>query len=126
MSHDKYSVPVVDLGEPNGQDLQTDLREKRERQIEQMRLLWENRKFLFRWVVWGLLVSIALAFLIPARYEATTQLMPPENQSGSGAAALLSLVAGRGGGAAGGFGSLAGGMLGAKNSGQLFVGILST
>jgi capsule polysaccharide export protein KpsE/RkpR len=126
MSHDKYSVPLVDLREPNGQDLQTDLREKRERQIEQMRLLWENRKFLFRWVVWGLLVSIAMAFLIPARYEATTQLMPPESQSGSGAAALLSLVAGRGSGAAGGLGSLAGEMLGAKNSGQLFVGILST
>jgi capsule polysaccharide export protein KpsE/RkpR len=126
MSHDKYFVPVVDLSEPNGQDLQTDPREKRERQIERMRLLWENRKFLFRWVVWGLLVSIGVAFLIPARYEATTQLMPPENQSGSGAAALLSLVAGRGSGAAGGLGSLAGEMLGAKNSGQLFVGILST
>jgi hypothetical protein len=66
MSHDKYFVPVVDLPESNGQDLQTDLREKRERRIEQMRLLWENRKFLFRWVVWGLLVSIAVAFLIPA------------------------------------------------------------
>src|SRR5260370_24651050 len=54
--------------------------------------------------------------------------MPRENQCGSGAAALLSLVSGRGSGssASGALGGLAGELIGAKNSGQLFVGILST
>jgi uncharacterized protein involved in exopolysaccharide biosynthesis len=124
MSQDKYFVPVVDLGESNGPDLQTDPKEKREHQIQQVRLLWDNRRVLFRWVVWGLVVSTVVTFLIPSRYQATTQLMPPENQSGSGAAALLSLATGRNN--SGGLGSLAGEMLGAKNSGALFVGILST
>jgi capsule polysaccharide export protein KpsE/RkpR len=125
MSHDKYFVPVVDLRDSNDPDQQTDAREKRERQIKQMRLLWDNRRALFRWVFWGFVISTVVAFLIPSRYQATTQLMPPENQSGSGAAALLSVVSGRASGA-GGLGGLAGEMLGAKNSGALFVGILST
>ncbi len=130
MSHDKYFTPVVDLRELNGSEQQLDPKERRQRNIERMRLFWENRRFLFRWIIGGLIVSTVIAFLIPSRYRATTQLMPPDNQSGSGAAALLSLVSGRGSGssssASGALGGLAGELIGAKNSGQLFVGILST
>src|SRR5260221_4699714 len=60
-------------------------------------------------------------FLIPARYEATTQFMPLDNQCGMGTA-LLSAVAGR----SGGLSSVAGDLLGVKNSGALFVGVLQS
>jgi capsule polysaccharide export protein KpsE/RkpR len=48
--------------------------------------------------------------------------MPPDNQSGGGAAAFLAAAGRSGSGLAG----LAGDMLGTKNSGALFVGILSS
>jgi hypothetical protein len=63
-----------------------------------------------------------VALLIPSRYVATTQLMPPDNQSGNGAAAFLAAAGRSGGGLAG----VAGDLLGTKNSGALFVGILSS
>ncbi len=69
----------------------------------------------------GTLGSLVLALLIPSRYEATTQLMPPDGQSSSGMA-MLSALAGR----AGGLGGFAGDLLGVKNSGALFVGILES
>lgn len=64
---------------------------------------------------------MGLAFLIPRRYEATAQLMPPEGQSATGLAALSALTGGSG--ALGGFASE---LLAGKNSGALFVGILSS
>jgi uncharacterized protein involved in exopolysaccharide biosynthesis len=107
-----------------------ELRAARERTASNLRLLWEQRRFLLRWTVIGLVVSLVVALLIPSRYEATTRLMPPDNQSGGGAAALLA-VAGRGGSGSGsgsgsGLAGLAGDLLGTKNSGALFVGILSS
>jgi uncharacterized protein involved in exopolysaccharide biosynthesis len=91
--------------------------------IAHFRLLWEKRGLLLRTFLFALVASTVIAFLIPARYEATTQLMPPDNQSGSGMA-LLSAVAGRSG--SGGLGAAAGDLLGVKNSGALFVGILQS
>ena len=103
-----------------------ELRVARERTATNLRLLWEQRRFLLRWTVIGLVVSLVVAFLIPSRYVATTQLMPPDNQSGGGAAAFLA-AAGRGsGGGSSGLAGLAGDLLGTKNSGALFVGILSS
>jgi len=104
-----------------------ELRAARERTASNLRLLWEQRRFLLRWTVIGLVVSLVVALLIPSRYEATTQLMPPDNQSGSGAAALLAAASGRSGSGSGsGLAGLAGDLLGTKNSGALFVGILSS
>jgi len=104
-----------------------ELRAARERTASNLRLLWEQRRFLLRWTVIGLVVSLAVALLIPSRYEATTQLMPPDNQSGGGAAALLAAASGRSGSGSGsGLTGLAGDLLGTKNSGALFVGILSS
>jgi capsule polysaccharide export protein KpsE/RkpR len=94
-------------------------RDARKRVITRLRLFWDARKFLFGAFVLGALVSLGLALLIPSRYEATTQLMPPDGQSSSGMA-MLSALAGR----AGGVGGIAGDLLGVKNSGELFVGIL--
>src|SRR5256885_13536324 len=46
--------------------------------VAHLRLLWENRRLLFRAALLGLALGLAIAFLIPVRYEATTQLMPPD------------------------------------------------
>ncbi|HKN75909.1 MAG TPA: Wzz/FepE/Etk N-terminal domain-containing protein [Candidatus Acidoferrum sp.] len=96
-------------------------RDTRQRLVARLRLLWEARKLLFGAFVLGALGSLGLALLIPSRYEATTQLMPPDGQSSSGMA-MLSALAGR----AGGLGGVAGDLLGVKNSGALFVGILES
>ena len=85
-----------------------------------MRLLWDERGFLFRVSIYGLALFTVIAFLIPKRYESSTQLMPPDDQSSSGhvmAAALASKVSGS-------LGEFAGNMMGLKSSGDLFIGIL--
>ena len=97
------------------------MRETRQQFVARLRLFWEARKLLFAVFVLGALASLGLALLIPSRYEATTQLMPPDGQSSSGMA-MLSALAGR----AGGLGGVAGDLLGVKNSGALFVGILES
>ena len=89
-----------------------------------LRLLWEHRRFLLRAGICAVVASTLLAFLIPASYESVTKLMPPEGQSGSGAG-LLAAMAGRAGGGAG-LSGIAGDLLGVRNSGALFVGILGS
>jgi uncharacterized protein involved in exopolysaccharide biosynthesis len=83
-------------------------------------LLWEQRRFLGRAAVLGLVLSTLVAFVLPKRYDSTTRLMPPDSQSTSGIA-MMAALAGKGGS---GLGSLAGDLLGMKNSGDLFVDIL--
>ncbi len=96
---------------------------RREELLAHLRMLWENRGFLLRVAGWSLLVSLSIAILIPNRYEAVERLMPPDSQSGMGTA-MLSALAGSSGG--GGIGAMAGDLLGMKNSGALFVGILES
>ena len=88
-----------------------------------LRLFWEYRRSLFRTGVYAFLASILIAFLIPARYQSLTRLMPPDSQSTSGLG-MLAAMAGRTGNA--GLGGLAGDLLGVKSSGALFVGILGS
>jgi len=97
----------------------SDRRAAREKIIQRVRLLLQARAFLCWAALIGVFASIVFVLLIPPRYEATAQLMPPDRQSGAGVA-LLSAVTGN----AGGLGGLAGDLLGVKNSGALFVGIL--
>jgi uncharacterized protein involved in exopolysaccharide biosynthesis len=88
--------------------------------VRRVRLFWEYRR-VFRWAtLCGLLWSTLVAFLIPARYEAATQLMPPDSQPGG--MPLLTL-AGRGLPALGG---IASDLIGLKNSSALFVDILQS
>ena len=82
-----------------------------------------ERVFLFRVTACGLALSTLLAFLIPFRYEARTQIMPPDQEFGSGLASLLTMT-GQAGGSSGSLGMLAGDFLGLKTSGSLFIGIL--
>lgn len=92
----------------------------REQTIARLRLLWSRRKLLFRASVCGLVIGTLIAFLIPKRFESTTRLMPPDDQSGSGMA-MAAVLAGK---LSGGLGGLAGNILGLKSSGDLFIGIL--
>ena len=67
------------------------------------------------------LASALIAILIPNRYHALTRLMPPDTQSGSGLGILAAMAgkAGVGSGAGlGGFGGMAGDLLGVKKIGR--------
>ena len=86
-----------------------------------MRLLWDGRRLLLRAVLFGAAASVGIALLIPARYQATAQLMPPDMQTGAGTA-MLSALSGR----ANSLGGVASDLLGTKDSGALFVGILGS
>jgi capsule polysaccharide export protein KpsE/RkpR len=97
--------------------------ELRAQAVRQLRLFWAERRFLGQSFLAGLLVGCLVAFLIPARYESTVQLMPPDNQSTSGMAMLAALTAKAGNASLGG---VAGDLLGVKSSGALFVGVLSS
>lgn len=85
-----------------------------------LRLLWGKRRFLFRATVYGLLVATLIAYLIPKRYKATAQLMPPDPQS-LNSVAMMAALSTRAGGTAG---ALAGDLLGLKSTSALFVGVL--
>jgi uncharacterized protein involved in exopolysaccharide biosynthesis len=107
--------------------------ELRASSVERLRLLWNKRVFLGKVFAVGMVVGLIVAILIPSRYEATTQLMPPDNQSGMGAAMFAALagraVGGGGGGGASGpasLGGMAGELLGMKSSGALFIGVLGS
>ncbi len=87
-----------------------------------LRLLWDHRTLLYRVGVCALFASALVAFLIPPRYESTTRLMPPDNQSNSG----LIMAAASLPGAAGGLGGIASDLLGLKSTSDVFVGILTS
>jgi uncharacterized protein involved in exopolysaccharide biosynthesis len=82
-------------------------------------LLWDHRKPLCRIALYGLFASTLVAFLIPARYQSTARLMPPDNQSGS----ALAMAAAA---SAGGLSGMATDFLSLKNNSDVFVGILSS
>jgi capsule polysaccharide export protein KpsE/RkpR len=97
--------------------------ELRAKAVGQLRLLWGERRFLGKAFLTGLVVGCLVAFLIPARYEASVQLMPPDTQSTTGLAMMAALTAKAGNSNLGG---LAGDLLGIKSSGALFVGVLGS
>jgi uncharacterized protein involved in exopolysaccharide biosynthesis len=91
--------------------------------IKRARLLWENRRTLGRALIIGGILSLIVVLLLPKGYEATVKLMPPESNSGGGAA-LMAALATRGSG--GMLGGLAGELLGVKGNGAVFVEILES
>jgi uncharacterized protein involved in exopolysaccharide biosynthesis len=88
--------------------------------VGRLRILWENRRWLQRAAIAGVVFGFLLAFTIPTQFQSTTQLMPPDNQSSSGMAMLASL-AGKSGLP---LGAMAGDFLGLQGTGDLFIGIL--
>jgi capsule polysaccharide export protein KpsE/RkpR len=85
-------------------------------------LLWDRRQILLKVALCSLLLSTAVAFLIPKEYESTTRIMPPEQQ-GMGAA-MMAAMAGKA--VPGALGTLAGSMFGMKDMGALFVELLKS
>ena len=90
-----------------------------ERSIARLRLLWEKRRYLLRCAAIGLVGAGLLAFLIPKQYDSTTRLMPPDSQSTSSVAMMATLAE-----HASGLAALSSDLLGLKESGATFVGIL--
>jgi len=88
--------------------------------LEFLALLVEQRRTVLRYSVTGALLGLILAVTLPARYESSAELMPPE-QSGSG---LLSAAMGARGGDMSGMAMAS--FLGVKSSGALFIGLLQS
>ncbi len=85
-----------------------------------LRLLWDRRRFLFSAMWKTAVVAAVVAMLIPVRYTATTRMIPGENTNMS----LLSAVAAR---ATGGMGlDAASGLLGFNTPAALYVQILQS
>ena len=88
--------------------------------VENASLFWDCRRIFARVAGIVFVLSIVIALLLPKEYVSGARIMPPE-QGGNTAAMLAALV---GKGSAGGLAGLAGSLLGAKNSGALFVALL--
>jgi uncharacterized protein involved in exopolysaccharide biosynthesis len=89
--------------------------------LDAVRMTWTGRRLIFRWAVAGAVVALILGLLTPNTYRSTTRLMPPEqNNSSMGSLALLAksvsatLPAGLGD------------MIGGKNTGAQFIGIIDS
>ena len=125
MTQDNYPASLTVLRESKDNlDVVPDPRSPRKDRVWQLRLLWDNRAFLWRVLLWGLLAGIVVALILPVRYEVVTRIMPPDTQSAP-ALAMLTALAGKTGGA-GNLAGMASDLLGVKSSSALFVGILQS
>jgi capsule polysaccharide export protein KpsE/RkpR len=115
-----YRVPELEpeliVGRENGD-------QARRRRIARLALLWQERKFLLKWILAGIVGSTVLAFLLPVRYTSTTRLMPPD-QIGGGIAATLAALTKSGGGSD--LGAVGSELLGLRTTSDLFVGVLGS
>lgn len=90
--------------------------------------LWNRRRRISFWVVLGFVVSIVLAAKY-CKFEGTVQLMPPDGASpglGSQLLPMLSKLPGLSNVGGSGLGSVAGDLLGGKNSSALFAKVLQS
>jgi uncharacterized protein involved in exopolysaccharide biosynthesis len=109
----------LEIQERIGQDPLPDIPERRP-WVKNASLFWDHRRIFLRVAAVVFLLSIIIVLCMSPEYESTARIMPPE-QGGNGAALLAALV---GKGTGGGLASLAGSLLGTKNSGALFVALL--
>jgi uncharacterized protein involved in exopolysaccharide biosynthesis len=84
--------------------------------LASLQLLWEKRGLLYRVAVWALVISTVIALLIPNQYESSVSIMPPDSMNSSGT--MLAALAAK---ASPELAAMAGGLLGTKGSGALFV-----
>lgn len=127
-------VPIIDLPPEAGPREGHLASASQNRRVEWMRLLWQERRLVGRATALGLILSLVIAFVLPVRYQSSTRLMPPDEQSGSGLA-MLAALAGKGssgsssggmtGALGGSLGNIAGDLLGLKSSGALFADMLN-
>jgi capsule polysaccharide export protein KpsE/RkpR len=119
----QQSNSPLDVSEIVAPSAKAEIDNAQNKTLVSLRLLWDNRRLLFRIAIYGLLASTILAFLMPSRYESTARLMPPDNQSTSTA---LAMAAAQMSSSATGLQSVAGDFLGMKSTGELYVGILNS
>jgi uncharacterized protein involved in exopolysaccharide biosynthesis len=98
----------------------------RERQAAVLRLLWEHRRLLLQAAGVGLLSFLLIALLIPSSYVSTARLMPPDTQSSSGLAMMAAMATKSSGTSGGNLAGVASDLLGLKNTGALFIGVLKS
>src|SRR5579863_4894062 len=116
----QYGEPEVDSGLLVGMEVRD---QSRRRAIARLGLLWQQRRALLHWTVFGCGVSVVLAFVLPVRYTSTTRLMPPDQVGGGLAATLATLT--KGGSSGGGdLGMMGSELLGMRTTSDLFVGVL--
>lgn len=80
-------------------------------------VLAKNKKKIIFLPIAAAILAAGLSFLIPNKYVATAQVLPPTSQAGS--AALLAQMGG-------GLGGIASGALGLKNPNDTYIGILTS
>lgn len=110
------------LAQPN-YEVATERPSKSEVVIVVSRMLELQREIL-RVLGCALLTIVIVVFCIPAEYQSTVRLMPPERQQLGGLAAMLASAGEEKGGTA--VGSLVADSIGLKSSGALYVGILKS
>ncbi len=81
-------------------------------------LVWSERTRILRWLGIGLTVSIAIALMIPAEFDSTAQLMPPDQSSVM--SGLMNAATERAQNIMG----MSGDMLGGKTQGALFAKVM--
>jgi capsule polysaccharide export protein KpsE/RkpR len=118
----RQAMPELPENDFRGTLVPEETPESGEKALASIKLIWANRGTLTRVVLYALLASTIVAFLIPSRYESVARLMPPDNQSSSG----LAMAAAAMSGAAGGIGGLASDFLKLKSTSDVFVGILGS
>jgi capsule polysaccharide export protein KpsE/RkpR len=96
--------------------------ESGEKTIDHLRLLWDHRRLLFRVALYALFASTLIAFIIPARFESTARLMPPDSSQPGGLAMAATALSG----GSGGLGNIASDFFGLKSTSDVFVGILTS
>lgn len=84
-------------------------------------LLWRHRRTLMRVTVISLGLSVCISLIIPKEYKSTARIMPPDQREFS-ALTLAALTSSSG--TLGALGSLAGGLLGAHSTSDLFIDLL--
>lgn len=83
--------------------------------IDLLIILAKRKKMIFCTTFGAAVLAVAVSLLLPSTYEASTRMMPPQ-QNQSSASALLSQL--------GGLAGAAGGIAGLKNPNDLYVGML--
>jgi capsule polysaccharide export protein KpsE/RkpR len=86
-----------------------------------LKAIWQRRRWLAKIIGLGAVAAIAIALLIPKKYTATAQLMPPDQQTLS-STSLLSALSGAGPAAS----LAAGGLMSTRSPGGTFIGIMSS
>jgi uncharacterized protein involved in exopolysaccharide biosynthesis len=89
-------------------------------------LLWENRHFLRRFTLCGLILATLLAFSLRKSYTSIARLMPPEKEPNTPMALMAAMSSGGPGssGSSSSLGDVASDLLGTKSEGALVVEML--